>query len=285
MKRLGMNTVHLNMEEIVALGLNRVEFVLGRGKEYELMLDDVINGIYEAEVMNLPYSIHLPLYLFDWYQEDYLSAFYLDPKEEKRNLSFKFLESNIERLKRFQPEYYIIHFPGVYKFVQDKEEFKERLNSTLKRLDDMAKKFGIKLLLEYFGSNFMFYRIDEWIENIGKYDNLGILCDTGHLYFSSIMHEFDFYQGLIKISQHAEAFHLWTTMGKNAYSENSSYQKYHHIVMHTDQDEVDGFAFDVKKTMAIIMQYNRPMIIEASQNYRGRSYFIEGIQSIVKLFY
>ena len=175
MKRLGMNTVHLNMEEIVALGLNRVEFVLGRGKKYELMLDDVINGIYEAEVMNLPYSIHLPLYLFDWYQEDYLSAFYLDPKEEKRNLSFKFLESNIERLKRFQPEYYIIHFPGVYKFVQDKEEFKERLNSTLKRLDDMAKKFGIKLLLEYFGSNFMFYRIDEWIENIGKYDNSIVL--------------------------------------------------------------------------------------------------------------
>lgn len=285
MKRLGMNTVHLNMEEIVALGLNRVEFVLGRGKEYESMLDDVINGIYEAEVMNLPYSIHLPLYLFDWYNEDYLSAFYLDPKEEKRNLSFDFLESNLEHLKRFQPEYYIIHFPGVYKFNQDSGEFNGRLDCTLKRLDEMAKKFEIKLLLEYFGSNFMFYKIDEWIENVGKYDNLGILCDTGHLYFSSIMHGFDFYQGLIKISQHAAAFHLWTTKGKNAYSENPAYQKYHHIVMHTDQDEVDGFAFNVKKTMDIIMKYDRPMIIEASENYGGRSYFIEGIQSVVKLFY
>ncbi|MCK5762960.1 MAG: sugar phosphate isomerase/epimerase, partial [Clostridiales bacterium] len=273
MKRLGINTVHLDMEEIIDLGLNRVEFVLGRGKLYEVMHREVMDGIKEAEKLKFPYSIHLPLFTFDWYKEDYLSAFYLDPDEEKRELSFKLLEENIIHLKEFRPDYYIIHFQGVYKFYQDEIKFKELLNTTLTRLNELSIKYEIKLLLEYFGSNYMFYKIEDWIKFITPYSNLGILCDTGHLYFSSIMHEFDFFEGLKKLASSSDAFHLWTTKGNKAYTDSEYYIEYHHIVAHMAQKKNDGFAFDVKKLMDIISQYNRPIIIEASEKYRGRKYF------------
>ncbi len=284
MKRLGINTVHLDMEEIIDLGLNRVEFVLGRGKSYEVMHREVMDGIKEAEKLKFPYSIHLPLFTFDWYKEDYLSAFYLDPDEEKRELSFKLLEENIIHLKEFHPDYYIIHFQGVYKFHQDEIKFKELLNTTLTRLNELSIKYEMKLLLEYFGSNYMFYKIEDWIKFITPYSNLGILCDTGHLYFSSIMHEFDFFEGLKKLAQSSDAFHLWTTKGNKAYTDSEYYIEYHHIVAHMAQKKNDGFAFDVKKLMDIISQYNRPIIIEASEKYRGRKYFLEGIRSIAEYF-
>jgi sugar phosphate isomerase/epimerase len=284
MKRLGINTVHLDMEEIIDLGLNRVEFVLGRGKSYEVMHREVMDGIKEAEKLKFPYSIHLPLFTFDWYKEDYLSAFYLDPDEEKRELSFKLLEENLIHLKEFHPDYYIIHFQGVYKFHQDEIKFKELLNTTLTRLNELSIKYEMKLLLEYFGSNYMFYKIEDWIKFITPYSNLGILCDTGHLYFSSIMHEFDFFEGLKKLAQSSDAFHLWTTKGNKAYTDSEYYIEYHHIVAHIAQKKNDGFAFDVKKLMDIISQYNRPIIIEASEKYRGRKYFLEGIRSIAEYF-
>ncbi|MEA3423574.1 MAG: TIM barrel protein [Bacillota bacterium] len=284
MKRLGINTVHLDMEEIIDLGLNRVEFVLGRGKSYEVMHSEVLKGIKEAEKLKFPYSIHLPLFAFDWYEEDYLSAFYLDPDEEKRELSFKLLEENLIHLKEFHPDYYIIHFQGVYKFQQDEMKFKKKLDNTLTRLNELSIKYEIKLLLEYFGSNYMFYKIDDWIKFIVPYSNLGILCDTGHLYFSSIMHEFDFFEGLEKLAQSSDAFHLWTTKGNKAYTDSEYYIEYHHIVAHMAQKKIDGFAFDVKKLMDIISRYDRPIIIEASEKYRGRKYFLEGIRSIVEYF-
>lgn len=284
MKRLGINTVHLDMNEIIDLGLNRVEFVLGRGKSYEVRHREVMEGMKEAEMLEFPYSIHLPLFTFDWYEEDYLSAFYLDPDKEKRELSFKLLEENLIRLKEFHPEYCIIHFQGVYKFSQDEEKFKKLLNNTLIRLNELSVKYEITLLLEYFGSNYMFYKIDDWIKFINPYSNLGILCDTGHLYFSSIMHEFDFLEGLKKLSESSYAFHLWTTKGDKAYSDSEYYIEYHHIAANMTQKKNDGFAFDVKKVMDIISQYNRPIIIEASEKYQGRKYFLEGIRSIAGYF-
>lgn len=284
MKRLGINTVHLDMEEIIDLGLNRVEFVLGRGKSYEVRHREVMDGIKEAEKLKFPYSIHLPLFTFDWYKEDYLSAFYLDPDEEKRELSFKLLEENLIHLKEFHPDYHIIHFQGVYKFYQDEIKFKKLLNETLTRLNELSIKYEIKLLLEYFGSNYMFYKIEDWTKFIKPYSNLGILCDTGHLYFSSIMHEFDFFEGLKMLAQSSDAFHLWTTKGNKAYTDSEYYIEYHHIVAHMDQKKNDGFAFDVKKLMDIISLYNRPIIIEASEKYRGRKYFLEGIRSIAEYF-
>lgn len=281
MKRLGINTVHLNMKEIVEMGLNRVEFVLARGRDYDVMLGEVIDGIKMAEKKGLSYSVHLPLYLFDWYQEDYLSAFYLDPLLEKRQLANQFLRANLEEMKEFHPDYFIVHFPGVYKFEQDPVLFEMRLKEALDQLDSIAGEFGIRLLLEYFGSNFAFWEIERWIEEISPYENIGILCDTGHLYFSSVMHGFDFYKGLESLGGAADAFHIWTTRGAGVYTDSESYKKYHHIVVNTDQRVEQGFAFNGQRMMDIIQRFDRPMIIEASERYKGREYFVKGIKSIV----
>jgi hypothetical protein len=95
------------------------------------------------------------------------------------------------------------------------------------------------------------------------------------------MHGFDFYEGLKKLASVADAFHLWTTRGEGVYSDSEAYKAYHHIMMHMDQKEVDGFAFDTLRVMEIISAYEKPMIIEASDRYHGREYFIKGIKSIV----
>jgi sugar phosphate isomerase/epimerase len=281
MKRLGINAVHIDTEQILDMGLNRVEFVLARGYDYAQILESITQGMRFAKSKAMPFSVHLPIFLFDWYEEDYLSAFYLDPDEEKRELSFQFLESNLEALKGYGPAYAILHFPGVYRYQQDAIEFDKRLSVALDRLDALAGSMDVKVLLEYFGSNDMFWKIDAWIEQVSKRKNLGLLCDTGHLYFSSKMHGFDFYEGLKKLASVADAFHLWTTRGEGVYSDSEAYKAYHHIMMHMDQKEVDGFAFDTLRVMEIISAYEKPMIIEASDRYHGREYFIKGIKSIV----
>lgn len=284
MGRLGINAVHLDMKEIEALGLGRVEFVLARGRDYGQMLEDILAGVAEARDRGLSYSIHLPIYLFDWYQDDYLSAYYLDPDESRRALAFRFLEANLERLSGCGASYYILHFPGVYRYIQETGPFQAILEDSLRRLDELAARYGIRLLLEYFGSNFSFWRIDEWIERLAGCPHLGILCDTGHLYFSSVLHGFDFYDALGRLGPHAEAFHLWTTFSGGAYSDSESYRRYHHIAMHTAQKESEGFAFDAQKALELIRMFNRPTIIEASDRYGGREYFIEGIRTLVDFF-
>jgi len=283
MKRLGINMVHLDTEEILEMGLSRVEFVLARN-DYTEMHNDIMNGIKEAEKLNIPYSIHLPIFLYNWYEHDYLSAFYLDPGINKRELSFRFLRENLEKLKGCKAEYYIIHFSGLYKYIQEKSEFDKILNSSLKRLNDLAKEYDITLLLEYFGSNYTFSKVDEWIDKIIPYSNLEILCDTGHLYFSSIIHKFDFYSELEKLAKESYAFHIWTTKGEGTYFESEYYKKYHHIVLNLEQIELDGFVFDTKRVLNIINNQNKPIIIEASEKYYGRKYLLEGIKSIVKYF-
>ena len=53
-------------------------------------------------------------------------------------------------------------------------------------------------------------------------------------------------------------------------------------MVHLDQLEKDGFAFDSKKMLDIITRFNRPIIIEASEKYKGREYFINGIKSVAE---
>lgn len=282
MGQLGINTVHLDMEAIEEMGLDRVEFVLARGLEYAEMLDDILSGIDQAKRRGLSYSIHLPIFLFDWYPEDYLSAYYLDPDHDKRELAFRFLEANLSRLEGCGAEYLILHFPGVYRYVQEPHDFETNLDEALDRMEELADRYGLRLLLEYFGSNFSFWRVEDWIDRIRPYEHLGMLCDTGHLYFSSVLHGFDFYEALEELGAHSDAFHLWTTRGEGAYSDSESYRQFHHIVLHVGQNEKDGFAFDTAKTLDIIRRFDRPTIIEASERYRGREYFMSGIRSVVE---
>jgi len=276
-----MNTAYLAIEKIKALGFHRVEFVLGRGKAYDESYRQVMGDIGKARAMDLAFSIHLPLLVFDWFKEDYLSAFYLDEDPGKRALSFRLLEENLKALKAVGADYFVLHFQGVYRYRQDPAVFEKRLDEALDRIEDLGRTYGVKLVLEYFGSNFMFCEPADWVKKITPYEHLGILVDTGHLYYASLLHGFDMMEALETLGRVATGFHLWTTKADKAYSESSYYREYHHIVVHTDQTRAAGFAFDTEEILRTIALFHKPMVIEASQIYGGKDYFMAGIKSVI----
>lgn len=244
--RLGISTVHINVEkELDHLGFRRLEVGLGRAGTYEERFDKVEKEMAHAEAHQLPYSIHLPLYLFDWYEGDYLDAFYLDTCEEKRNMSYRLLEENLKRLGESTAEYYVLHFQGVYLSpYMNQGVFDKLLERSLQRINNLAKIYNKKILLEYFGSNIMFSDYIKWYESIKHFSHLGILMDTGHLYYASLLHNFSFDEGFMFLSDKCDAFHFWTTQGNKPYSDSHSYKTYHHISGHPDQKKSDGWAFD-----------------------------------------
>lgn len=213
---LGISTVHIQVEEVKHLKLNRLEVCLGRAGSYEERLLKAEKEMAYAENNDIAYSVHLPLYLYDWYDGDYLDAFYLDKDPQKREMSFRLLEENLKLLGTSKAEYFVIHFPGVYlKPHMEKRSFETLLKQSLERVNQLAKSINKKLLLEYFGSNVLFSSYKEWTERLKSYSHLGILVDTGHLYYASLIHQFDFNDGFQHLIAHSDAFHIWTTKGTN----------------------------------------------------------------------
>ncbi|HKL10774.1 MAG TPA: TIM barrel protein [Clostridia bacterium] len=281
----GTNAVFIGLGEARELDLNRVEFCLGGMESWESKAEQILEDMKIAEAASFAYSIHLPIFLPEWFGHYFLDAFYLDPDPKKRELSFRLLEHNLERLTPSDCEYFVIHFPGRYESGDYQPgTFNNILKDALIRLDSMAKEFDAVLLLEYFGSNELFYEIEDWKKEIGKYSSLGILLDTGHLYFASVVREFDFMDELRLLSQSAQAFHLWTTKGREAYCSNSFYVKYRHIPMHMGQRRKDGWAFDSDEAMKVISSFKKPALMEASCEYGGKEYIREGIESLKKFY-
>lgn len=281
---LGINIVNLEIEKVVQLGLERVELCLGKEKQYADKLKEFNMSVYKAEELELPYSIHLPVYIENWYPYDLFSAFFIDEDKNKRELSFKLLELNLEKLKGSNPEYLVLHFPGISEKSMDSHLFPEILKESLTRVNNLAKIYEVNIYLEYFGSNKNFCDYNQWISTIEEYENLGILTDTGHLYFASIICGFDFMDALRTLAPSSRAFHLWTTKGDKAYCECECYKAYHHIGPHIKQQRKDGWAFNTEEVIEIIAKENKPVIIEPSIKYRGREYLLEGIESIKKHF-
>jgi len=282
----GTNAVFIGLGEARELDLNRVEFCLGGMEYWQSKAEKILNDMKKAEEASVAYSIHLPIFLPEWFGHYFLDAFYLDPDPSMRDLSFRFLEHNLEKLTPCACEYFVIHFPGRYKSGDYKKgTFRQILKDSLDRLDSIANKFGASLLLEYFGSNESFYHIRDWEREIGPYQKLGILVDTGHLYFASVVREFDFMEKLRLLSGAADAFHLWTTKGRGAYCSNKSYVKYRHIPMRAGQKRKDGWAFDSDEAMKVISRSKKPALMEASCEYGGKEYIKEGIQSLKKFYF
>ncbi|MCG8540820.1 MAG: sugar phosphate isomerase/epimerase [Clostridia bacterium] len=279
---LGINIVNLKIEEAVELGIGRVEVCLGSENLYAEKIEKFYRRINRAQERGLPYSIHLPVYIENWYPHNYFSAFFIDKDRSMRELSFRLLEVNLEKLKNLRPDYFVLHFPGICEKWEDHKEFLKILKKSLTRIDNLANNYGVRIYLEYFGSNDNFWSLDEWISYIGKYDNLGILTDTGHLYFASVIQGFDFMEALETLAPNSKAFHLWTTKGDKAYCQSEYYKKYHHIGPHIEQLKADGWAFNTGEVVELIAKQKKPIIIEPSIKYKGKEYLIEGIKSIHK---
>lgn len=283
--RFGTNAVNIELKEALELNLNRVEFCLGGMDRMKEKIALIQENIQLAESLSIPYSIHLPVFLPDWFDAYFLDAYYLDPDPQKRDLSFRLLKFNLDRLAGRKCEYCVIHFPGIY-FEKDYEKgvFQPLLKESLDRLETLAAAYGTTLLLEYFGSNRCFYDIGDWQREIGARPHLGILADTGHLFFASRIHGFDFLESLERLSETAQAFHLWTTRGDKPYGANPHYCKYHHIPMHAQQKISEGWAFDTEAAVRIIARNPGPAIMEASAAYGGKDYILAGIESLRAYF-
>lgn len=278
---IGINTVHIDVKTIYEMGFSRFEICLGHGMPYHERIEQIHQEMLCAEQYGLQYSIHHPIYLFDWFPYNYLDAFFLDPDVEKRDVSMRLLEENLKLLQKTKTSYVVLHFPGVYlENYMEADAFEALLEETLVKLDNLAVRYDMDLLLEYFGSNVMFASPSQWIEKIKNRKRLSLLTDTGHLYFASRLRGFDYEEALVSLACHSKAFHLWTTKGLQPYADNDYYKKYHHIMASAHQKTSDGWAFDTSRVLDHMLKHRYPIIIEASPSYGGTEYFMQGIEQI-----
>jgi len=281
-KLVGVNQVNLSIEEIEKLKIKRVEICVTQSQPYEKSLKAALKVLEFCEENKITYSIHLPLYIPDWYQEDFLAAFFLSKDKILRKKSFDLLELNLKKLKEKNVDYHVLHFPGVNHTDQSHEDFDSFLEESLMRINNLAIKYNCKILLEYFGSNILFNDYHQWIKMIKEFSNLGLLLDTGHLYFASKLVPFDFLQAFSVLVKEADAFHFWTTKGKHYYQNNEYYKTYHHIIPNFKQDKNEGWAFDSQFIFNQMLNQNKPIILEASNIYKGHNYLISSIQELLE---
>lgn len=281
---LGTNTAHFDIEALRNHGLDCAEVCLGREKPLKANQIKIYTDLERANQLGLPISVHLPIEMPKRFTRDYLDAMFLEADDQQREIAFEMLTLNFEKLSSYQIQYYVVHFPGVITNKEDSQVFLKRLRGVLERMDTIAKTYNVTLLLEYFGSNVNFYEPQQWIDEIEPFSNLGILVDTGHLYFASIIWSFDFMRVLSQFSKVAKAYHIWTTMGSQVYGQSEVYQKYKHIVPHLNQKKAEGWAFDTKEVLDLIMRRDKPIIIEAAPLFMGEKYYKDGIKSMVDYF-
>lgn len=277
---LGINTVHTSINQANRMGFKHVEVCLGRTHGYRQANRHALAQLKRASTLGLDISVHLPLFIFEWYPFDYLSAFFLDRNVKRRELSFRLLEENLKRLNDYPVKYYVLHFPGVNHHRQI-DNFQQLLCGSLYRINKLAEKYQVKIYLEYFGSNHLFYEYKNWIDQLNSYSNVELLLDTGHLYFASEIHQFSYTEAFYNLSQVAEAFHFWTVRAGGFYKNNSSYKKYHHIVPNLDQRCEEGWAFTTEEIFRQMKARQKPIIIEASDLYRGREYYTKSIKELL----
>jgi sugar phosphate isomerase/epimerase len=276
---LGSNTNNADVGTLAALGYSRIEVCLGRHKPYQEMLDKIFSDLDAAKAYGMKYTIHLPLHLFDWFPFDYLDGLYLDPNLENRNLAFEFLEENLKRLcQSYEPDYFILHFPGIYRNAYLGLDFEAILHESLGRLQSLALKYNTRLAVEYFGANASFNRAAHWVEALASYDRVLPLLDTGHLYFSCRMNGFDFEEVVETLGPHCIGFHVWTVRGPEYYGNSPFYRQYHHVIPHPEQTVEDGWAFDPVSVYKRLRQFGVPVVVEASGLYGGQTYFMEGLK-------
>lgn len=280
---IGINTVNFPIEKIKEFGLGRAEVCLGRGESYGSRLKEGVRYIKYAEDKKIPFSIHLPLYIEKWYPYDYLSAYFLDPSEDMRKLALRLLEYNLEKLRGVKADYFVLHFGGIYENFHCEDKFKNWLDTALTQINKLAKQYKVKILLEYFGSNRNFAHYSDWIEELERYEFLGLLTDIGHLYFASIINHFDFDEALDILKEKSDGFHIWTTKGNEVYFKSDFYKHYHHVVPRRNQLTEDDWAFDTKVVVEKLKETNKPIIIEASMIYEGEDYFIEGVRECIEM--
>lgn len=287
LENLGCNSGYLSPREILSLGYNFIETSINKPFYAQSIVEKMLGDLDEAKGLEMAYAIHLPVFLSEYWQSRYdcYDAFYLDPDFEKRALSFEMLEENLSKLTQaYQPMYFVIHFPGIYDLeTVYTEDFDLILEEGLNRIEALGHKYGCIIALEYFATNARFSNYQDWIEKTKKLKQVELLLDTGHLYFGSYKHGFDYDEVLHGLAPHCIGFHVWNVQGTGYYNESESYKAYRHIVPHLEQTRDLGWAFTTAELIPYLGTFNKPILVEASQRYKGMDYYKEGLVQIREL--
>lgn len=270
---LGINTFFIDVKESYDLGLKRVEIVTPSKEK-------ALSDAEKAYKYSMKYSMHLPVFLPKWFEGGQWDVFFCDPSKEKREMSFALLEENLAFIKNFDTDYSISHFGGIVPLLPEKESesYFDIVEESISRIQSLSEKYGIKLLIEYFGLNKNLFMPDEWITLVKKYDKLGLLVDTGHLYFSCANNSLDLHESLGKLGPHASAFHIWNTKGTDHYWE------YHHVAPNPSQCTEDGWAFSIPSLIQELSGFNNTasLIIEPNVLFGGKEYIIDSVKNMLK---
>ncbi|MGE5328026.1 MAG: sugar phosphate isomerase/epimerase family protein [Deltaproteobacteria bacterium] len=271
---LGINTFFIDVKEAYDLGLKRVEIVTNSKQK-------TLSDAEKAYKYSMKYSIHLPVFLPDWYSAGQWDAFFCSPSEEKRDISFNLLEENLDFIKSLNSEYAITHFSGIVPpLASDQlESYPGLVEQSLSRIQALSQKYGIKILIEYFGLNKNLYSPDVWRNLLKDRSNIGLLMDTGHLYFSCINNNLNLEDALNTLGSHSSAFHIWNTKGTDHYWE------YHHVAPTPIQSIEDGWAFTIPSLVQKLTSFNpsAPLIIEPNVLFGGKEYILESIKSMLEI--
>jgi len=271
---LGINTFFIDVKESYDLGLKRVEIVT-TSKEKAL------SDAEKAYKYSMKYSMHFPVFLPSWYTAGQWDVFFCDPSAEKREISFTLLEENLEFIKDFDAEYAISHFGGVIPPLpsEELESYSEIVNQSISRIQSLSQKYGIKILIEYFGLNKNLYSPEIWIDLLKSRNNIGLLMDTGHLYFSCVNNNLNLQEALNTLGSHSSAFHIWNTKGTDHYWE------YHHVAPNPSQSIEDGWAFSIPSLIQKLSSFNpsAPLIIEPNVLFGGKEYILKSIKSMLEI--
>lgn len=275
--RIGTNVTHIAPQAAVDLGCEHLEVSLLWHQDLELAERVTVERIQACESTGVNYSIHLPIYTRS-YPYHVFSAYFLDEDSLRREASFKMVADNLEALSAFKPEFFVLHFSGIYPKVAA-EVATERLHLALARLDDLAAKHGTRLVLEYFGFNENMLGATQW-QPILDYPHLGVLLDTGHMLFSARMHGMNFPSLLRDFLPLTAAVHVWNTQQEpGVYEEAPSYMAFHHLVPRHHQRLENGYGIDMPWLYALLRELpgTVPIVIEASIRHASSGTLEDGI--------
>lgn len=247
-------------------------------QDLDLATQETLSTLSAVVSTGLSYSVHLPIALCD-YPFHVFSAYFLDPDVKKREASFKLVEDNLKLIAPYRPDFCVIHFSGVYSKVEALEGLSERLNEGLERLNKLAKGYGTRLYLEYFGFNEHLLTAQSWAP-ILNYSHLGILLDTGHLLFSARLHQLSFQRLFLEFLPLASAVHLWNTLHEpGAYEDAEGYMAYHHLVPRLEQTPTKGYGLDMQWLFEQLRATDLPVIFEASVRHGPSGTLEEGLRA------
>lgn len=222
-------------------------------------------------------NYHAPVF----YSSDPNRTYYLHSNKKLREATFDLLESNLKMAKSINSENVVVHFISdrIDNDVSE-EEIKNIAFESASRLNTLAEKYNIPILLEYAGYNQKFYKIEDWIDVVKHNYNLGICLDIGHLYIASKLYNFDYYEKLKKLSYYTKVAHIWNTRGVEDLGEFS------HIPVHPNQNPNDGW-IDIEKSLRILLRdnYDLPIIAEPDYIFSDLKYVEEGMKWVNNLTY